>query len=86
MVPFEDTVQEICDFCFENNLQSVIIEGGQKTLQSFIDTGLWDEARVFETKIELQQGVSAPILKGFSKTSTILIDSDCLHFYQHLTK
>lgn len=86
VVPFEDTVQEICDFCFENNLQSVIIEGGQKTLQSFIDTGLWDEARVFETKIELQQGVSAPILKGFSKTSTILIDSDCLHFYQHLTK
>lgn len=86
VVPFEDTVQEICDFCFENNLQSVIIEGGQKTLQSFIDTGLWDEARVFETKIELQQGVSAPILKGFSKTSTILIDSDCLHFYQNLTK
>ncbi len=86
VVPFEDTVQEICDFCFENNLQSVIIEGGQKTLQSFIDTGLWDEARVFETKIELQQGVSAPILKGFSKTSTILIDSDCLHFYQYLTK
>lgn len=86
VVPFEDTVQEICDFCFENNLQSVIIEGGQKTLQSFIDTGLWDEARVFETKIELQQGVSAPILKGFSKISTILIDSDCLHFYQHLTK
>ena len=71
---------------FENNLQSIIIEGGRHTLQSFIDAGLWDEARVFESKAELQQGVSAPILKDFSKTSTVLIDSDCLHFYQHLTK
>jgi len=86
VIPFEHTVQEICDFCFENNLQSVIIEGGQKTLQSFIDRGLWDEAHVFETKIELQQGVLAPILKDFSKTSTTLIDSDCLHFYQHSIK
>lgn len=85
-IPFEHTVQEICNFCFENNLQSVIIEGGQKTLQSFIDAGLWDEARVFETKVDLQQGVSAPILKDFSKTSTVFIDTDCLYFYQHSIK
>lgn len=86
VIPFEHTVQEICDFCFEKNLQSVIIEGGRQTLQSFIDAGLWDEARVFETKLELQQGLSAPTLKNFSKTSTVLIDSDCLHFYQHSIK
>ena len=86
VIPYEHTVQEICDFCFEKNLQSVIIEGGRQTLQSFIDAGLWDEARVFETKVELQQGVSAPILKDFIKTSTVLINNDCLHFYQHSIK
>ena len=40
--------QEILDQLFNNSLQSVIIEGGTKTLQNFIDAELWDEARVLE--------------------------------------
>ena len=31
---------------FKMSIQSVLIEGGTKTLQSFIDKGFWDEARV----------------------------------------
>ncbi|RKO72958.1 bifunctional diaminohydroxyphosphoribosylaminopyrimidine deaminase/5-amino-6-(5-phosphoribosylamino)uracil reductase RibD [Sphingobacterium puteale] len=46
------------------DVQSIIIEGGAKTLQTFIDAGLWDEARVFQSERELHSGVSAPKLNG----------------------
>lgn len=42
------------------NLQSLLVEGGSVTLQSFIDAGLWDEAFVEEASVRLQDGVPAP--------------------------
>jgi len=32
---------------FKHKVQSLIVEGGAKTIQTFIDENLWDEARVF---------------------------------------
>lgn len=81
VIPFENMVQEICDFCFEQNLQSVIIEGGRQTLQSFIDAGIWDEAHVFKTSVILNKGISAPKLMDFQKKKSVLIANDCLCFY-----
>jgi diaminohydroxyphosphoribosylaminopyrimidine deaminase / 5-amino-6-(5-phosphoribosylamino)uracil reductase len=49
---------------YEKNIQSIIIEGGGKTLQSVIDSGLWDEARIFTAKKWLGAGIKAPLLKG----------------------
>ncbi len=62
------------------DVQSIIIEGGAKTLQTFIDAGLWDEARVFQSDTELRAGVPAPQLIGevFEK---YLISSDLLTIY-----
>lgn len=83
IIPFENTIQEICDFCYQNNLQSIIIEGGLQTLQSFIDLGVWDEARVFETDIQLKKGISAPNRIHFTKTNQIKIEQDILHFFEN---
>lgn len=47
-----------------HNLLSVIIEGGRQTLQTFIDAGLWDEARVFRGEITFGQGTPTPKLSG----------------------
>jgi diaminohydroxyphosphoribosylaminopyrimidine deaminase/5-amino-6-(5-phosphoribosylamino)uracil reductase len=46
------------------DIQSVIIEGGAHTLNSFIEAGLWDEARVFTGKEELKKGIKAPVISG----------------------
>ena len=35
---------------YELKIQSVIVEGGAKLLQSFIDEGMWDEARVIKNE------------------------------------
>lgn len=46
------------------DIQSVIIEGGAHTLNSFIDAGLWDEARIFTGASVLQNGIKAPTVTG----------------------
>jgi len=46
------------------DIQSVIIEGGAHTLNTFIDAGLWDEARIFTGKAVLGQGIGAPQITG----------------------
>lgn len=55
---------QICNTLYKKNITSVIIEGGAKTLQTFIDEGLWDEARVFSSKIIFNKGIKAPKLSG----------------------
>ena len=51
-------------FCSSGKSFFVIIEGGSKTLQSFIDKNIWDEARIFTTNKELTDGVKSPDIKG----------------------
>ncbi|MCR8560575.1 bifunctional diaminohydroxyphosphoribosylaminopyrimidine deaminase/5-amino-6-(5-phosphoribosylamino)uracil reductase RibD [Mucilaginibacter sp. BJC16-A38] len=46
------------------DIQSVIIEGGAHTLNSFIEADLWDEARIFTGEKELKKGIKAPFLSG----------------------
>jgi diaminohydroxyphosphoribosylaminopyrimidine deaminase/5-amino-6-(5-phosphoribosylamino)uracil reductase len=63
------------------NVQSIIIEGGAKLLNSFIEKGLWDEARVFTAEQEIQHGIAAPILSNASKAFETEIESDLLELY-----
>ncbi len=48
---------------------SLIVEGGAQLLQSFINRGLWDEARVFKTKKVVEQGIQAPQISYSIKNS-----------------
>jgi len=73
---------QICDVLYKHQLQSVIIEGGSKTLQHFIDTNLWDEARVFKGDITFSEGINAPKLKGIAVDFTP-IKEDILTIYNN---
>ncbi|HET8753070.1 MAG TPA: dihydrofolate reductase family protein, partial [Salinimicrobium sp.] len=55
---------QICEILYKHNIQSLIIEGGRQTLQTFIDMGLWDEARVFSGKSQFKKGIKAPNFSG----------------------
>jgi len=46
------------------DIQSVVVEGGAYTLNSFIEAGLWDEARVFTGKTDLFSGIRSPSITG----------------------
>ncbi|RYY31233.1 MAG: bifunctional diaminohydroxyphosphoribosylaminopyrimidine deaminase/5-amino-6-(5-phosphoribosylamino)uracil reductase RibD [Sphingobacteriaceae bacterium] len=49
---------------YMQDIQSVIIEGGVHTLNSFIEAGLWDEARIFTGSGDLLAGIKAPEISG----------------------
>ena len=76
----KNVVQQICDLLFKKNINSIIIEGGAKTLQTFIDTNLWDEARVFIGPSKFINGIKAPKLRG-KLISEEKIDTDNLKIY-----
>ena len=82
----ENTAEKIIDFkeniapqivqtLYEMDIQSVIIEGGLQTLQTFIDADFWDEARIFTGKINLDKGIQAPLLPK-TNSEKHLIDKD----------
>lgn len=58
----KNTIPQVLAYLYEHELQSVIVEGGQRLLQSFIDQGLWDEAHVYFGNTFFMKGVSAPRL------------------------
>ena len=60
----ENLLQETLDYLYEKEIQSLIVEGGTKTLQTFIDADLWDEARIFTTEELFHRGVAAPIISS----------------------
>jgi len=45
------------------DVQSVLVEGGRKTLDLFIESGLWDEARVFTSSDTWGAGIPSPSLQ-----------------------
>ena len=73
---------QIAEFLYHKNIQSVIIEGGHKTLQTFIDENCWDEARVFTGEMQFVEGIRAPHFQAvpFSEEK---IDTDTLTVYYH---
>ena len=71
---------QICDMLYKKNINSIIIEGGAKTLQTFIDENLWDEARVFSGTIKFKEGTKAPQIEG-QLISESKIENDLLNIY-----
>lgn len=55
-------LEEMLSILYNNSIGSLIIEGGRKIFNSFIDSGLWDEARVFIGNAKFEDGIKAPKL------------------------
>jgi diaminohydroxyphosphoribosylaminopyrimidine deaminase / 5-amino-6-(5-phosphoribosylamino)uracil reductase len=74
----QNIAKQVCDLLFEKNIQSVIIEGGTQTLQTFIDATIWDEARVFKGTIFFENGKKAPSINHKFKSKTRILDDELL--------
>lgn len=57
----ENFLQNLMEKFYENQIQSVIVEGGSFTLNQFIEANLWDEAMIIKTKnLHLESGTKGP--------------------------
>ncbi len=77
-----NVIREILKACFTLGLQSIIVEGGAKLLQTFIDAGLWDEARIITNEqLNISKGLHAPVLQNHQQVTTEKIFSDTITCY-----
>ena len=68
---------------FSQKIGILLVEGGAKTLQSFIDSGLWDEARIIKSPILLRGGISAPTLPIQNFESRFPLDDNEILIYKN---
>jgi diaminohydroxyphosphoribosylaminopyrimidine deaminase/5-amino-6-(5-phosphoribosylamino)uracil reductase len=78
----KNTNNQILKYLFKIGVQSIIIEGGAKTLQSFIDSNLWDEARVFVGNNNFKIGIYSPDFTGKIVSSRNIL-KDVLSVYEN---
>lgn len=57
-------LEALMEELYDQHILSVFVEGGAQLHQSFLESGLWDEARVFTGKMSFGQGVEAPVLES----------------------
>jgi diaminohydroxyphosphoribosylaminopyrimidine deaminase / 5-amino-6-(5-phosphoribosylamino)uracil reductase len=80
----KNLLRKICNALYQLKIQSIIIEGGAKLLQSFITDGLWDEARIIKNSaINAGAGLDAPVLRDATIIEEIKLKSDTISFYLH---
>tara|TARA_R110002051_G_scaffold127537_3_gene201173 strand:+ start:10725 stop:11753 length:1029 start_codon:yes stop_codon:yes gene_type:complete len=73
----KNTASQICEKLHQYEIQSIIIEGGAQTLQTFINANLWDEAFIFTGITSFKNGIKAPQFSG-KLNSSVKIEQDIL--------
>ncbi len=74
---------QILEALYNMQIQSVMVEGGSKLLQSFIDEGLWDEAIVICNEgLIVGNGLNAPMLRNNKLFCEQKIYTDKISFYK----
>lgn len=75
----------ILEQLYSLGIASVLVEGGSRLLQSFIDAGCWDEARVItNSELVLENGYPAPELKNGKQTGSWSLQANKVSIYHHI--
>jgi diaminohydroxyphosphoribosylaminopyrimidine deaminase/5-amino-6-(5-phosphoribosylamino)uracil reductase len=62
-INWENKVEEILKNLYEFQIVSILIEGGRKTLQDFLDKKMFDEIRIIKSKEKIfKEGIKSPDL------------------------
>ena len=68
---------QISKLLYQKVITSLIVEGGATTLNTFINENIWDEARIFKSPVEIENGIKAPTIK-FNSAKVTRINEDKL--------
>jgi diaminohydroxyphosphoribosylaminopyrimidine deaminase / 5-amino-6-(5-phosphoribosylamino)uracil reductase len=76
-------VHQVLNALHQMKVQSVLVEGGVKLLQSFIDENTWDEMRVITNEeLIMPDGIAAPAFGQAGKVSTMQLLSDRVDIFK----
>ncbi|UCG27555.1 MAG: bifunctional diaminohydroxyphosphoribosylaminopyrimidine deaminase/5-amino-6-(5-phosphoribosylamino)uracil reductase RibD [Bacteroidales bacterium] len=72
----KDTIVQVLKDLYSREINSLIVEGGKKLLESFLNSGIWDEARVFKGDREFLTGIKAPTINSSPVNRIFLFQSE----------
>lgn len=73
---------QVLNDAYERQLLSVLVEGGSKTLQAFIDANLWNEIRVIRSQtVQIKDGYAAPVLRNAVLQQQFTLGTDQISIY-----
>lgn len=79
-IDFENQMlKQVLTYLYDQQIQSVMVEGGAKLLQTFIDESLFDEIRTFQSEKLFYEGIKAPNTKIKLIAQKTFIDQDKLY-------
>ncbi len=80
----DDVLKQVLQWLYRHQKLSLLVEGGRKLLQSFIDAGLWDEARIIHShQLRMRRGIGVPLLRG-KKLRVEHLGCDTIYYVQPL--
>ena len=79
-IDFNNLAPSLLKELHSRNIQSIIIEGGAQTLNTFIKAKLWDEARVFTSKKTLVKGIQSPLIQSVINSTEIVGDDKLTNY------
>ena len=77
----EPLIPQLLTRLHDAKILSLIVEGGAQTLSTFIDAGLWDEARIFTGEALIESGIAAPVLTNATTAFTTGLGNDTLQVF-----
>jgi len=79
-----EIIPQLNELLYQKNIQSIIIEGGAKLLQTFIDAGVWDEARVItNTHLVIENGIASPDFENKPLIKQEKIENDLIQYFSN---
>lgn len=75
-------IPKVLKMLYDHKMNSLLVEGGARLLNSFIDLDLWDEARVFTADQFLNFGIKAPVMP-IPPVSQVDFGSDSLYVFKN---
>ncbi len=80
-----EIIPQLNELLYQKNIQSVIIEGGAKLLQTFIDSDLWDEVRIITNQtMIIEKGIASPNFEYKTSLKQQKIQSDLIQYFSNL--
>lgn len=76
-------VEQVLGAMQQLRILSVLVEGGARLIQSFIQAGLWDEIRVIQSQKKSGTGIPAPLFEKISPLSTEVMADDEIFYYRN---
>ena len=76
----ENFLLNLIDDLYHRNIQSVMVEGGTKLIESFLEQGLWDEALVIKSTKIIKKGIAAPQIKVNENIRYFLADDQLISY------